>query len=116
MGTLRNFETVVGSATATSGSTSGLTASSVVILDDNTTQIIVHNKSASEVLYIYCYNTNEDPGNVNLNNAFEIGAGAYLTLSLGSRSNSVGARNIAGFTTAASAFDYKVVKIFGIQD
>ena len=116
MGTLRCFETTTVSATATSGSTSGLTPGSTVSLDDNTTQIIVHNKSASEVLYLYCYNDNQDAGNVNLNNAFEISAGAYLTLSLGSRGNSIGSRLIAGFTTAASAFNYKIVQIYGITN
>lgn len=118
MGTLRSFETATIATNATNGSTSGLVPSgSGFTLQNNTTQIIIHNKHATETLYIFCYAYNTDSVlGVNLINAIEITAGAYLTLSLGQRSESVGSRVIVGFNTGASSFDFKLTEIMGITN
>ncbi len=117
MGTLRGFQTETIATNATSGSTTGLTpAGSGKTLQDNTTQIIIYNKSSTEVLYIFCYAVNVDAGAINLRDAIEITAGAYLTLSLGQRSESVGSRVIVGFNTGASSFDFKLTEIMGITN
>jgi hypothetical protein len=116
MATTRAFETSTQTSTATSGSTTGLTPSFDITLQNNCSQVIIYNKDAAQTLYIFCYNINVDAAAVRLDDCLELGPGGYLTLSLGTRSESVGARRIAGFNTTAATTSFKVTQIFGIQE
>lgn len=111
----RPFLTTQKNAPGTSGATTGIVPSDVLLLKTNTAQIIVHNQHGSETLYLMSYNASLD-ATVDLIEMIEIGAGAYLTLSLGARSSSVGIRRIFGVNTSSGPITYKVTEIMGIEE
>ena len=113
----RPFLTTQKNAQGTSGATTGIvpTGANILELQTNTSQIIVHNKDAAQVLYLMSYNPTLDAA-VDLVEMFEIGAGAYFTLSLGIRSQSVGIRKIFGVNTTAGNTTFKVMEIFSIEE
>ncbi len=111
----RPFLTTQQTAQGTNGSTTGITPANILDLETNTNQIIVHNKDSSNTLYFMSYNQGLDAA-VDLIEMIEITAGAYLTLSFGVRSESVGIRRVFGVNTTASTTNYKVTQIFNIEE
>ena len=113
----RPFLTVQKEAQGTNSATTGITpvGANILDLETNTSQIIVHNKDSTDTLFFMSYNSSLD-ATIDLVETVEISAGAYLTLSLGVRSASVGVRRVVGFNTTASAINYKVTQIFNIEE
>ena len=113
----RPFLTTEKESQGTNSATTGITPTpaNIVTLQTNTSQIIVHNKHATQTLYFMAYNSSLDAA-VDLNEMVEITAGAYLTLSMGIRSQSVGIRKVFAVNESAAAINYKITEIFNIEE
>ena len=113
----RPFLTTQRTAQGTNGATAGIapTPANIFSIQTNTSQIIVHNTHATQTLYLLAYNSSLDAA-VDLAEMIEITAGAYLTLSFGVRSESVGIRKLVGMNISAGATTFKVTEILNIEE
>jgi len=111
----RPFTTLTVPAVATNGATSGAAPAdtSWFTFNYNCQQIIVNNLSATETLYLYAISDLDTT--YDLDDTIEIAPGAYLTLTVGVRTDRVGTDYAVGFTTAAVSFDYKVTLIYSVN-
>ena len=113
------FNTTTKATVATSGAVTGIAIPALNrhSLETNTAQIIIHNPDGAKILYIVAYNDQVDlAGGKAIANCIPVGAGAYLTLSLGVRSERVGTPQICGITTTAGAFNFTITEIFNIEE
>lgn len=113
------FNTTTKAAVATNGTVTGIAIPALNRhkLENNTAQLIIYNSDGTNILYIVAYNDQVDAaGGKAIANCIPVGPGAYLTLSLGVRSERVGTPQICGITTAAGSFDFTITEIFNIEE
>ena len=113
------FDTTTKAAVATNGTLTGIAVPAInrLTLQTNTAQLIIYNPDGTNILYIVAYNDTVDAaGGKAIADCIPVGPGAYLTLSLGVRSERVGTPQICGITTAAASFDFTVTEIFNIEE
>ena len=111
IGKFYSFFTETADSTPTNGAAIVVPlAANLVEIDSNCHQFIVNNTDSTETLYLN--NWNRANTNVNTANCIQIAPGAYLTLTIGVRSDRVGDDYITAVNTSASATSYTVTQIY----